>query len=50
LLLHDESGRAHLAPAIRFAAEPARPNLREPALGEHTDDVLAGLEIEAGEW
>ena len=46
LLLQDEIGRAHLAPAIRFAAEPARPDLREPALGEHTHDVLAGLEIE----
>jgi len=46
LLLRDEIGRAHLAPAIRFAAEPARPDLREPALGEHTHEVLAGLEIE----
>ena len=33
LLLRDEIGRAHLAPAIRFAGEPARPDLREPALG-----------------
>ncbi len=44
LLLRDELGRKHLAPAIRFAGEPARPDLHEPALGEHTDDVLAGLE------
>jgi crotonobetainyl-CoA:carnitine CoA-transferase CaiB-like acyl-CoA transferase len=46
LLLADERGRQHLAPAIRFAAEPARPNLREPLLGEHTNEVLA--ELDAG--
>jgi crotonobetainyl-CoA:carnitine CoA-transferase CaiB-like acyl-CoA transferase len=44
LLLRDATGRAHLAPAIRFADEPARPDLREPTLGEHTDEILAGLE------
>ena len=31
----DEHGRRHLAPPIRFRHEPARPNLREPKLGEH---------------
>jgi crotonobetainyl-CoA:carnitine CoA-transferase CaiB-like acyl-CoA transferase len=40
LLLRDALGRPHLAPPIRFAAEPARPTLHEPALGEHTDEVL----------
>ena len=35
-----------LAPPIRFAAEPARPNLREPLLGEHTNEILA--ELDAG--
>jgi len=50
LLLRDAQGRPHLAPAIRFAEEPARPRLREPELGEHTDDVLAELEAESGEW
>jgi crotonobetainyl-CoA:carnitine CoA-transferase CaiB-like acyl-CoA transferase len=34
-LLRDEHGRRHLAPPIRFRHEPARPNLREPKLGEH---------------
>ena len=34
-LLRDELGRRHLAPAIRFRDEPARPGLREPRLGEH---------------
>jgi crotonobetainyl-CoA:carnitine CoA-transferase CaiB-like acyl-CoA transferase len=44
LLQGDESGRQHLKPAIRFAAEPARPRLREPTLGEHTNEVLAELD------
>jgi crotonobetainyl-CoA:carnitine CoA-transferase CaiB-like acyl-CoA transferase len=34
-LLVDELGRRHLAPAVRFRDEPARPSLREPRLGEH---------------
>ena len=34
-LLKDELGRRHLAPPIRFRGEPARPDLREPRLGEH---------------
>jgi crotonobetainyl-CoA:carnitine CoA-transferase CaiB-like acyl-CoA transferase len=29
---------------VRFAAEPARPQLREPRLGEHTREVLARLD------
>ena len=33
-LLRDDLGRRHLAPPIRFRDEPARPNLREPRLGE----------------
>lgn len=43
LLLGDEHGRRHLAPPIRFAAEPALPRLREPRLGEHTAGILAEL-------
>jgi len=39
----DERGRRYLAPPVRYAAEPARPVLREPSLGEHTDEVLASL-------
>ena len=34
-LLEDELGRRHLAPPIRFRDEAARPELREPRLGEH---------------
>ena len=39
----DTSGRRWLAPPIRFTHEPARPTYSEPALGQHTADVLAGL-------
>jgi len=46
LLLGDEQGRQHLAPPIRFTAEPARPSLREPRLGEHTNEVLAELDAD----
>jgi crotonobetainyl-CoA:carnitine CoA-transferase CaiB-like acyl-CoA transferase len=28
---------------IRFQDEPPRPDLREPRLGEHTDEVLGAL-------
>ncbi|HEY5896360.1 MAG TPA: CoA transferase [Burkholderiales bacterium] len=34
MVLADAAGRRHLAPPIRFQEEPARPNLREPKLGE----------------
>jgi crotonobetainyl-CoA:carnitine CoA-transferase CaiB-like acyl-CoA transferase len=44
LLLGDERGRRHLAPAVRFGGEAARPCLREPMLGEHTSEVLAALD------
>ena len=41
MLLTDESGRRHIAPAIHFRHEPAAPALREPLLGEHTAEILA---------
>ncbi len=40
MLLTDEYGRRHIAPAIRFRHEPAAPVLREPLLGEHTAEIL----------
>jgi crotonobetainyl-CoA:carnitine CoA-transferase CaiB-like acyl-CoA transferase len=49
MLLRDERGRPHLAPPVRFAAQPARPELREPKLGEHTEEVLADLE-DSTDW
>jgi crotonobetainyl-CoA:carnitine CoA-transferase CaiB-like acyl-CoA transferase len=44
LLLRDATGRLHLAPPIRFAAEPARPSLREPLLGEHTAEIVGAID------
>jgi hypothetical protein len=49
MVVTDESGRAWLGPAIRFAAEPARPVWREPALGEHSEEVL-GRAVEGASW
>jgi crotonobetainyl-CoA:carnitine CoA-transferase CaiB-like acyl-CoA transferase len=46
MLLTDEAGRRHIAPAIRFRDEPAQPMLREPLLGEHTAEILAGTGVE----
>jgi crotonobetainyl-CoA:carnitine CoA-transferase CaiB-like acyl-CoA transferase len=46
MTLSDASGRRHLAPAIRYAAEPAQPRLQAPLLGEHDDEILAALEAE----
>ena len=46
MLLTDELGRRHLAPVIRFADEPARPVLSEPALGADTEAVLDRLRRE----
>jgi crotonobetainyl-CoA:carnitine CoA-transferase CaiB-like acyl-CoA transferase len=44
MLLTDASGRRHIAPAIRFRDEPARPVLCEPLAGEHTAEVLASFD------
>jgi crotonobetainyl-CoA:carnitine CoA-transferase CaiB-like acyl-CoA transferase len=43
MALTDARGRRHIAPAIRFLDEPPAPDLREPALGEHTEEILAPL-------
>jgi crotonobetainyl-CoA:carnitine CoA-transferase CaiB-like acyl-CoA transferase len=41
MVLRDDLGRRHIAPVIRFLDEPPAPGLDAPALGEHTEDVLA---------
>jgi crotonobetainyl-CoA:carnitine CoA-transferase CaiB-like acyl-CoA transferase len=46
----DDAGRRHLAPPIRFAAEPAQPRLKVPSLGEHTEEILADLDADEGAW
>ena len=40
MIQRDEIDRRHIGPPIRFSHEPARPNLHEPALGEHTSLFL----------
>lgn len=40
MLLRDDDGNPHIGPPIRFASEPARPDLRLPALGQHNPDYL----------
>lgn len=42
MVLRDEAGSRHIGPPIAFVQEPARPVLRAPALGEHTDALLTG--------
>jgi crotonobetainyl-CoA:carnitine CoA-transferase CaiB-like acyl-CoA transferase len=43
MVLTDALGRRHLGAPIRFLAEPARPNLQEPALGAHGEELLGPL-------
>jgi crotonobetainyl-CoA:carnitine CoA-transferase CaiB-like acyl-CoA transferase len=46
MLLTDELGRRHIAPAIHFRNEPAAPALREPLVGEHTQEILARIGLD----
>ncbi len=41
MLLHDAEGLPHLGVPIRFQQEPARPDFRLPAIGEHNRQLLA---------
>jgi crotonobetainyl-CoA:carnitine CoA-transferase CaiB-like acyl-CoA transferase len=43
MVLFDDRGRKHLGIPIRFAREPAQPQLRAPTFGEHTDEIAASL-------
>lgn len=40
MIIRDEDGRPHVGPPIHFRHEPAKPVLREPRLGEHTESLL----------
>jgi len=40
MISRDDANRLHVGPPIRYRHEPARPVLREPALGEHTTEIL----------
>jgi crotonobetainyl-CoA:carnitine CoA-transferase CaiB-like acyl-CoA transferase len=41
MVVRDEEGNLHIGTPIRFAEEPARLSTALPALGEHTEQVLA---------
>ena len=43
MVLKDERGWDHIGVPIRFQDEPARPNFRPPAHGEHSSQILRGL-------
>jgi crotonobetainyl-CoA:carnitine CoA-transferase CaiB-like acyl-CoA transferase len=43
MVLVDDRGRRHLGVPIRFAREPAHPQLTAPSFGEHTEQIMAGL-------
>jgi crotonobetainyl-CoA:carnitine CoA-transferase CaiB-like acyl-CoA transferase len=43
MILRDDLGRRHIAPVIRFRDEPPAPALREPGLGEHTQEIVDPL-------
>jgi crotonobetainyl-CoA:carnitine CoA-transferase CaiB-like acyl-CoA transferase len=43
MLLVDETGVEHLGVPIRFAREPARPDLRVPGFGEHSAEIVKAL-------
>jgi crotonobetainyl-CoA:carnitine CoA-transferase CaiB-like acyl-CoA transferase len=43
MVLRDDLGRRHIAPVIRFRDEPPAPDLHEPGLGEHTQEIVDRL-------
>jgi crotonobetainyl-CoA:carnitine CoA-transferase CaiB-like acyl-CoA transferase len=43
MILRDDLGRRHIAPVIRFRDEPPAPDLHEPGLGEHTQEIVDPL-------
>ncbi len=43
MLLVDEHGIEHLGVPIRFAHEPARPDLRVPEFGEHSAELVKSV-------
>jgi crotonobetainyl-CoA:carnitine CoA-transferase CaiB-like acyl-CoA transferase len=43
MVLRDDLGRRHIAPVIRFRDEPPAPDLHEPGLGEHTQEIVDPL-------
>ena len=46
MLLTDGRGNRHIGPPIKFASDPARPNLEIPGYGEHSLEVGRSLGID----
>ena len=40
MLLHEADGNPHIGNPVKYAVEPGIPDLRLPALGEHTAEIL----------
>ena len=40
MLLHEAGGNPHIGNPVKYAVEPGIPDLRLPALGEHTAEIL----------
>ena len=49
MLLEDAGGHRHIGVPMRFAAEPARPDLAAPALGADGRAILADLGYDEGQ-
>ncbi len=49
MLLRDAEGNAHVGVPIKFAREPAQPDLRLPEYGAHGTEILGGLGYAAAE-
>jgi crotonobetainyl-CoA:carnitine CoA-transferase CaiB-like acyl-CoA transferase len=47
MVMEDARGRPHIGSAIRFRHEPAKPTLRAPGLGEHTESILEEIRATA---
>ena len=43
MLLRDERGNRHIGVPIKYASEPAQPNLRIPGYGEHSQEIGESL-------
>ena len=46
MLLSDERGLEHLGVPIKFAREPATPDLRVPELGEDSEAILREIGLD----